>query len=152
MTHAIDVTYPRTLTLQNVAHTAFDPQDPVDIKRRAMRLSQAIRAGDAAPVGPLIQRTRADDDVPSHELLRQASGPLANMPETVGFTRDLRLPDCVLAQFRGAAADLPIVYSKFAVFAYEQELQLSGTFYTVIVDDDGASVRADVFAATRGRA
>gem|GEM_PF-3959795 len=62
----------------------------------------------------------------------------------------LELRSCILAKFRGDVRHLAIVYNKLAVFAYEHDVSLTGSFYVVFVSEKDSELAADVFAVTDG--
>ncbi|KJQ55160.1 hypothetical protein RS85_00934 [Microbacterium sp. SA39] len=55
---------------------------------------------------------------------------------------------CSLARFEGEASDLGIVYSAIEVYAYEMELDLTGEFHLIFIEQVDLHVTVDVFAST----
>ena len=153
MSKTIETLYPKTLLLENVVSTRAEVDSPVSMQKAASGLSHFIRTSGARPTGPLIQVTvvgdgpDADRETDS-EFLRQASTPITGDGSKYAYTARISLPGCVLARFHGQALDFHIVFNKLAVFAYEHDLELSGKFFAVFVNEDGTTLTADVFAST----
>ncbi len=106
-----------------------------------------MRHAGLVPSGPLIQHTHLTAKGPRHFLLRQTR----ERPTAIaGFTssEEQALPLCVFARFEGEAADFGIVYSAIEVYAYEREIDLTGEFHLVFVEQADLHVTVDVFAST----
>lgn len=148
MTDPIEMHYPKTLLLQNVVHARAQTNDPALFHQTAVGLDRFIRSRGAAPVGPLVQVTSVDGNSRNTglELLRQASLPIEAEPGRYAVSPAVEVRGCLLARFRGDVAHLHIVYSKFAVHSYENDLPLAGRFYAVLAEQEGSALAADVFA------
>jgi len=48
-------------------------------------------------------------------------------------------------RFIGKETKLKYAYDKLGVYAYENDIELKGSTYTVFVDEDGENFIADVF-------
>jgi hypothetical protein len=152
MTRTIETQFPRTLVLENVAQLRPRSLEPAEVRRAAITLGRHIRDAGGSPVGPLIQRVRPDPRSsagrePRHEtvLMRQSDAP-TEASGAIAVDDRIEVGGCVLARFRGDASDLDVVYDKLSVFAYEQEIELDGTVYLVIVGEDGMTLSVDAFA------
>lgn len=152
MSRTIEIQFPRTLLLENAVRTKAEANDPARIHAAAVGLGRFIRAQGAVPRGPLVQVVQLDRaggrNPPGNELLRQASAPIDAEGAEFLFIPMVEVGGCVLAKFDGDIIDLHMAYSKLAVFAYENNVALSGTFYVVLVEQEGSAMTADIFATT----
>lgn len=147
MKQPITLEYPRSLSLASSVQAEIPAGRLEDIPTIGSSLTRAMRHAGVVPAGPLIQHTQLTVEGPRHFLLRQAR----EYPEGVaGFTSSAEqtLPQCVFARFEGEAADIGIVYSAIEVFAYEREIDLTGEFHLVFVQQVDLHVTVDVFAST----
>jgi hypothetical protein len=155
MRKKIEIEYPRTLLLENLVGVSLESLEPAVIQTAALAVNRHIRAGGGKPMGPLVQSVRTvmgSDGTPVQEarLLRQSKtavpvdGPMAPVPKVL-------LEKCVLARFRGFAADIDVVYNKVSVFAYENSIELDGAVHLVFVEQsDDDQIMVDFFASSIG--
>ena len=152
MNKPIEIQYPRTLLLENTVRVRAEIDDPAHIHEAATSLNRFIRAQGAVPRGPLVQVVQVDHEngrnPPSTELMRQASAPIDGDGERFRFSPAVEVSGCVLATFRGDAAHMQVAYGKLAVFSYENGVPLAGTYYIVLVEQEGTALSADIFAVT----
>lgn len=152
MTRTIEIEFPRTLLLENVASVPLQAVDPRDVTSAAARVARFIRDAGARPVGPTIHRVTAVLESDGTQrvrsaLMRQADQRLSGVPGVLVESR-IEVPNCVLARFRGDAHDVDMVHLKINVFAYENGIELEGTVYLVFAGEDGTSIEVDAFAPT----
>ena len=54
--------------------------------------------------------------------------------------------NCMYTRFCGTEEDIQYAYQKIAVTAYEENIKLKGSSYTVFLDsDDSGNITADIF-------
>lgn len=151
MNAPIEIRYPRSLILENVVSVEINAADEESIRNAATSLARFLRSNGARARGPLVQKSgpRLADGrgAMRGELLRQSSEPL-QAAGVFKFRTHVEISSCIMASFHGRAADMSIVYSKLAVYSYENDVNLSGTFYVVHVADEGPVISVDVFAVT----
>lgn len=99
--------------------------------------------------GPLVIRrwpVMEDDGLTERaELIIQCAGDIpADLPPRTRSMPELHTGKGLYVRFIGREQDLPIVGSKMAVHAYENDLLLAGDTYTVLIDRTGDVLTADV--------
>ncbi|KAA0961998.1 hypothetical protein FQ142_01245 [Microbacterium sp. ANT_H45B] len=140
--------YPRELSLAVTVSAEIPMTDLGDVAAIGSALTRAMRRKEMAPAGPLIQHTAVTIDGTRNFVMRQTR---AEEPREVpGYVTSAAhaLAHCVLARFEGDASELGIVYSAIAVYAYEHEIDLTGEFHLVFVEQVDLEVTVDVFAST----
>lgn len=147
MRNPIIIHHPRELSLVSTVGAAVAVDDLGQARTIAAKLTRDMRHAGSSPAGPVIQNVHVTAGGTTHMLMRQTretpgtiTGYVSHPPRTV--------TDCVLARFDGAATDLGIVYSALAVYAYEHEIDLTGDFHLVFVNQDELNLTVDVFAST----
>ena len=146
----LEVSYQKTLKLTNVLIATMTAEEMQDITF-AERMENYIKSKGYQPVGPLVQYTgvrQGENGEPELklQLLRQVSGYINRVEHPFQMSALLRVPDCLYLRFIGPQEKLSIAYDKLAVTAYEEDIPLVGSCYTVFVNQlDNEDIVADVF-------
>jgi hypothetical protein len=61
------------------------------------------------------------------------------------FEKEIRIENCLLARFNGNAEKLQFATNKLTLFAYENDIELNGETYIVLIEQNEHSLLADVF-------
>ena len=110
-----------------------------------------IRSKGFQPVGPLVQYTCLHEGKDGEQNLtirffRQASGYIKRTEPPYSMMPILRVPNCLYVRFTGSQDKISLAYQKLSVFAYEEEIELTGSTYTVFVKQMGdEDIVADIF-------
>lgn len=57
----------------------------------------------------------------------------------------IRIQNCIYARFTGLEEKLKLAYDKINVTAFEEDIELSNTSYTIFVDKHDENIVADIF-------
>lgn len=115
------------------------------------QMENQIRSKGAKTIGPLIQymgaeSTRDEELNLSLSLLIQADSFIHKLDPGYRMERVVSVKNCMYIRFIGLEEDLQIAYQKLQVEAYEADIKLKGSSYTVFVDaDDDGYITADIF-------
>ena len=61
------------------------------------------------------------------------------------FEKEVRIPNCLLARFNDEAEKLQFATNKLTLYAYENDLELTGETYIVLIEQQENNLLADVF-------
>lgn len=140
----------KTLKLANVLIANLNSEDVQDMAFLE-KMDNYIKAKGCQPVGPMVQYTgvveTGNGEVDLNlRILRQASGYINKTEAPYTMEAELRAPNCLYVRFIGPQNKLNIAYQKLAVFAYEEEIELTGNTYTVYVNQlENEDIVADIF-------
>ena len=67
------------------------------------------------------------------------------------FEKEVRIENCLMARFRGAAEKMQFATSKLTLYAYENDLELTGETYIILLEQHENDVLADVFMPRAGK-
>ena len=140
----------KTLKLTNVLAVKMTTEDMQDMAF-AEKMENYIKSKGYQPIGPLVQYTGVEQGENGEQelvirMLRQASGYINHTEPPYTVESVLRVPNCLYLRFIGPQDKLNIAYSKLTVYAYEEDIPLTGNSYTVFVNQlDNDDIVADVF-------
>ena len=115
------------------------------------QMENQIRSKGTQTVGPLIQymgtKGRDDEEMDiTVSFMVQANQFIHNVDPPFKMASLINVKDCMYVRFVGLEDDLQIAYQKLQVEAYENDIALKGSSYTVFVDADGeGDIVADIF-------
>lgn len=140
----------KTLKLTNVLVTKMTAEDMQDMVF-AEKMENYIKSKGYQPIGPLVQYTGVQLGENGEQelvvrMLRQANGYINHTESPYTMESVLRVPNCLYLRFIGPQEKLNIAYSKLTVYAYEEDIPLTGSSYTVFVNQlENEDIVADVF-------
>jgi hypothetical protein len=150
MTRTIDICTNKTLKLTNVLKRPLEGDEFADFSKAVLMMEEYIKAKGYQPVGPLIQHSSAEVDengrvTVSISLLRQSNNYINNVERPYWIDSQLRIQNCLYTRFTGEEQHIKHAYDKLTVTAYEEEIALKGSSYTVFVDLRDEQMVADIF-------
>lgn len=140
----------KTLKLTNVLAAKMTAEDIQDMAF-AEKMENYIKSKGYQPIGPMVQYTGVGQDENGEpdlaiRMLRQANGYINHTESPYTMESVLRVPNCLYVRFIGPQEKLNIAYSKLTVYAYEEDIPLTGSSYTVFVNQlDNEDIVADIF-------
>ena len=138
----------KTLKLTNVLSRRIMPEEFGNINVIVTQMENFVRSHGAQPVGPLVQHfvvTRGPKPEPQMYLLRQANQMIARLDPQYHMDAVLRVKDCLYAHYCGPVSRNDLASQKLNIYAFEHDIKLANSVYTVFVsqqDDEGV---VDVF-------
>ena len=61
------------------------------------------------------------------------------------FDKEVRVENCLLARFNDKSENLQFATMKFQLFAYENDIELTGETYIILINQEDNNLLADVF-------
>lgn len=114
------------------------------------QMDNEIRSRGAEPIGPLIQYSGAELEQDAYSmsmaLMLQSDRFINGIKRPYRMESVIKASDCLYARFTGVEEDLQYVYQKMEVTAYEEDIRLKGSSYTIFLgSDDNGNITADIF-------
>lgn len=139
----------KNVTFRNVLSRVLELEKAEGIERSARMFEAYIRREGLEPYGPLIirntSRSSGRDDVQYSEMLVQLRDAPVSVADPYRFTERIRLEGCLMARYSGPMDSMRMAFSKAQVYAFENSLDLGSVTYTVLVQNNGGSISADIF-------
>lgn len=151
MANKIEVILSRTIKLTNAVFKELYLSDEDNfIQIEVNKIDNYIKAKGSQPFGPVIQLNKAFVNEQGEMdfkviLIRQSQNFINHIESPLYIESVFREKDCLYTRFIGKESDLKFAYNKLALYAYEEEIQLTGSSYTVFVDRFDDQVIIDVF-------
>ena len=120
------------------------------IELEVEKMNNEIRTKGANQVGPLIQYSGASGDEEALEikvsLMLQVDRYINDVSAPYRRESVVQAKNCLYTRFTGAEEDIQFAYQKMQVTAYEEDIRLKGSSYTIFLDsDDEGNITADIF-------
>ena len=142
----------KTLKLENVLKRSIElERESTALTVQVEQMQSYIRVKGVRQIGPLIQYayakvSEAGEISMNMELMLQCNHYVHKAEEPYSMEPVIRVPNCIYCRYIGPGEMLKFAYDKISVFAFENEIPLKGSSYTIFVDqsEEGTLV-ADVF-------
>lgn len=143
----------KILKLTNVLSRKVPTKEITHQDKQFIMLANWIKAKGYESVGPIIvynsglQGTDEDGQpIIESRILVQLKNDHVRLEMPYRFEKELRVENCLLARFHDKAEKLQFAISKLTLFAYENDIELTGETYTILVEQSEEGVLlADVF-------
>lgn len=143
--------FKKVLRLNNVCKYVVMTEENVDINLIIEQMKAYIKTKGTRDVGPLIQYTKTyiDNDEVKMELILmiQCSNYIHNVEPPYSMESIIRIPNALYCRYTGPESNLRFAYDKINIEAFEEDITLTGSCYTIYVDNnpEEGSIIADVF-------
>ena len=140
----------KTLKLTNVVSRRIQPEEFNNMQIVLTQLHNFIKSSGAQPLGPIIQSFALGEDHQMHLYMMQQATQLIPRMEA-GYSMDavLRVRNCLYAHYVGPMSQSGLASQKLNILAFEHELELTGTVYTIFVNQDDDEGVVDTFMETK---
>lgn len=150
MPEPIIISENKTLKLTNVLIKRIKSDEFTEFGKIVELMENYIKSKGAQPIGPLIQFTKIEVDEDGQTemnitLLRQSNNFINHVESPYTMESIRRVKKCLYTHFVGEESNLQFAYDKMGVFAYEEDIKLTGETYTVFVDQIEDNLIADIF-------
>ena len=148
----IQVAENKTLKLTNVLARKIDASELGNLGVILTQMQNFIKSHSAMPVGPVIQCVKFTlRPQPGAADLFYDAGQPAHPRLEPGYEQDavLRVKGCLYAHFTGPMDHSSLASQKLNIYAYEHEIELTGTTYSIYVNQDSENGVMDVFMETK---
>lgn len=142
----IKVAENKTLKLTNVLSREIQPEEMANMPLVLTQLHNFIKSHNAQPIGPLVQAVTI---TPEHQmkmfLMQQATQLIPQMEPGYHMDAVLRVKNCLYAHYTGPMNQSQLASAKLQIHAFENDLTLNGSVYTIYVSQDDDEAVVDVF-------
>ena len=111
-----------------------------------------IKSNGAQPLGPLVQCIKlpaGPNPQPEIYMMQQATQLIPRMEAGYSMDAVLRVRNCLYAHYVGPMSQSGLASQKLNIMAFEHELELTGTVYTIFVNQDDDEGVVDTFMETK---
>ena len=129
----------KTLKLTNVVSRRIQPEEFNNMQIVLTQMHNFIKSNGAQPIGPLVQAVKmgtGPDHVPELYMMQQATQMITQMEPGYHMDAVLRVKNCLYAHYTGPMPESQLASYKLQVHAFENEQKLTGTSYTIYVNQD----------------
>ena len=146
----IKVAENKTLKLTNVLSREIHPEEMASLPVVLTQMHNFIKSNNAQPIGPIVQAMVVGEDHQMHLYMMQQATQLIPRMEA-GYSMDavLRVRNCLYAHYVGPMSQSGLASQKLNIMAFEHELELTGTVYTIFVNQDDDEGVVDTFMETK---
>ena len=148
----IQVAENKTLKLTNVLARKIDASELGNLGVILTQMQNFMKSNGAQPIGPLVQAVKmgtGPDHVPELYMMQQATQMITQMEPGYHMDAVLRVKNCLYAHYTGPMPESQLASYKLQVHAFENEQKLTGTSYTIYVNQDDDDAVIDVFMETK---
>ena len=148
----IKVAENKTLKLTNVLSRLVRPEELGNLPVILTQMQNFMKSNGAQPIGPLVQAVKmgtGPDHVPELYMMQQATQLIPQMDPGYHMDAILRVKNCLYAHYTGPMESSQLASYKLQVHAFENDQKLTGTSYTIYVNQDSDDAVIDVFMETK---
>lgn len=141
----------KVLKLINVLSRPVPVEDLMNQDKQVMMLQNWIKAKGYESLGPLIMYSsgikgmEGDKPIVDSRIMYQLKNNNIRLELPYRFEPEIRIENCLMARFNDKADKMQFATQKLTLFAYENDLELTGETYIVFIKQTEESLLADVF-------
>lgn len=142
----------KILKLVNVLSRRVPEQELLNQDKQIAMLMNWIKAKGYQTVGPLIMYSTGITGVDAEgqpiidfRIMVQLNTGNVRIELPYRFEREVRITNCLLARFNDEADKIQYATNKLTLYAYENDLELTGETYIVLLEQQADKLLADVF-------
>ena len=148
----IQVAENKTLKLTNVLARKIDASELGNLGVILTQMQNFIKSHNAQPIGPLVQAIKpgtGPDQLPEMYMMQQATQMIPKMEPGYHMDAVLRVKNCLYAHYTGPLSQSQLASSKLQIHAFENDIKMTGSSYTIYVNQDDDDAVVDVFMETK---
>ena len=148
----IQIAQNKTLKLTNVVSRRIQPEEFNNMQIVLTQMHNFIKSNGAQPLGPLVQCIKlpaGPNPQPEIYMMQQATQLIPRMEAGYSMDAVLRVRNCLYAHYVGPMSQSGLASQKLNIMAFEHELELTGTVYTIFVNQDDDEGVVDTFMETK---
>jgi hypothetical protein len=143
----------RVLKLVNVLSRKVPESEFFSQEKQVIMLQNWIKAKGYETQGPLILYSSGVKGIDSDKkpiidsrLMLQLKQDKVRLEIPYKFQNEIRIENCLMVRFNGDAEKLSFATGKLTLFAYENDIELTGEMYMIFLKQEGNILLVDVFA------
>ena len=148
----IKVAENKTLKLTNVLSRLVRPEELGNLPVILTQMQNFMKSNGAQPIGPLVQAITegtGPNHMPVMYMMQQATQMIPKMEPGYHMDAVLRVKNCLYAHYTGPLSQSQLASSKLQVHAFENDIKMTGSSYTIYVNQDDDDAVVDVFMETK---
>ena len=141
----------KTLKLTNVVSRRIQPEEFNNMQIVLTQMHNFIKSNGAQPLGPLVQCIKlpaGPNPQPEVYMMQQATQLIPRMEAGYSMDAVLRVRNCLYAHYTGPMAKSQLASQKLSIHAFENDIELRNSVYTIYVNQDEDDAVVDVFMET----
>lgn len=141
----------KSLKIANALIREIPAFEKIDQQRVMHMMDSYIKSKGLKTKGPLISSSSVikgiENGMPvvSTKIIMQLAEPTDICEPPYTYEPLIRVGPCLFVRFTGKPQGLNFAYAKIGVYAYENDIELEGSNYTVFVSQNGDEAVIDVF-------
>ncbi len=142
----------KTIKLINVLSRKVSVAEIANQNKQIQMLMNWIKAKGYEKVGPIIMYTTQIQGVDAENnlivdsrIMVQLKNGIVRPEEPYYFENELKIKNCLMARFYDDGEKLQFALNKITLFAYENDVELTGETYMVILNQEEQKLMADIF-------
>jgi hypothetical protein len=142
----------KVLKLTNVLSRKVPEKELFSQDKQVQMLHSWVQAKGYETLGPLVMYssgiTGTDVDgapIIDSRIMIQLKQDKVRLEIPYRFEKEIRIANCLLARFNDEAEKLQFATMKVQLFAYENDIELTGETYMVLIKQEDKNLLADVF-------
>ena len=142
----------KILKLTNVLSRKVPEKELLNQDKQIAMLMNWVKAKGYQTMGPLIMYSTGvtGEDSEGHPVIEarvmiQLNTSNVRIELPYRFEKELRITNCLLARFNDEAEKLQFATNKLTLYAYENDLELTGETYMILMEQQENRILADVF-------
>ena len=142
----------KVLKLTNVLSRKVPEKELLNQDKQITMLMNWIKAKGYQTIGPLIMYSTGITGVDSEgqpifesRVMIQLNTSNVRLELPYRFDKEIRVSNCLLARFNDNAEKLQFATQKLTLFAYENDFELTGETYIILMEQSSSNLLADVF-------
>lgn len=145
----------KTLKIANALIREKSTSEERDDKRFLYMMDAYIKTKGLQMKGPIITYSSGIKGIENgtpvicSQFMVQLSEPLDDCVNPYLFKSEIRTGPCVFVRFTGNPINLNYAFAKIGVYAFENDIDLDGSSYTVFVNQDEENAVIDIFMPKR---
>ena len=148
----------KILKFTNVLSRKVPAEDLFSQDKYILMLQNFIKAKGYESFGPLILYssgvTGVDNDnkpIIDCRIMLQLKQNKVRLEIPYRFEKEIRIENCLLARFNDNADKMQFATNKLTLFAYENDIELTGENYIVLIKQEKENLMADVFMPVKNK-
>lgn len=141
----------KTLKLLNVLIYEIPSDNNMDMQKIIYMMQSYIKNHNYQTHGPIITSNYISTDIVGGKaiiktkFILQLTEPIDSCESPYEFKPIIKIGPCLFVRFTGNPQDMPYASMKLNLYAFENDIKLEGSSYTVFVSKSEQSVTADIF-------
>jgi hypothetical protein len=150
MNNKISFSPNKTLKLNNVLIFETTTMEDMNFDLEVKKMENYIKSKGHQPIGPHIQymEPQINNDGAIEvtlKFLRQSNNYINRLDPPYSMEPVLRVKDCMYVRYSGDESKIKFAYDKIHLTAFEEDIELKGSSYTIFVNRMDDMIVADVY-------